>query len=528
MSLIQNQDIKTVNELIALGSDKFSLIHDKDIWVTANNINKTLFNAIKDGDIGTGTDITTSYREVAYKNNVTSKKISDIYFDGSHTKVVLDFKFEEHDMISVYINGKYYSEFVNETINIERYFYKNSDNTIFIFGDVTFDDITIELHPYISLHPLLKSFYLSLTLGFEAYVQNSVMINVEEVNGNAFLLSKEADKTDISLLFIDGLLIPKEKYSLNGNALVINDTFNINSVITLHVFKESVLKVPYVTKQLLISDDNGDVVSISATNNGEISTETVLVGYPDDVVFNFNGRNLRIGSENGVPYIEDHITNVVFDHLYLESEDLSLWLVCFDDSSIYLKRMSHGRSLIFRDEQKVLYEISDSYIRLNSNLKNTNNIGETLSFTFIEENKKSRGIVKEFLPSIEVSGEELNSIEFSKDETDFVNERYLLGSGSIKWKKSNYGFDKHLFAYLTKYNLSHHTYAVGGGNWIWQRWSRTYINYGGFDSEGLNLSPYWYIWYRPNLEQGWATASGACSWGFMSMYKKTINTKRIK
>lgn len=54
MSRIQNEDVKSESELIALGADKTKLIHDSKIYVTANSINKTLDDAIIDGDIGAG------------------------------------------------------------------------------------------------------------------------------------------------------------------------------------------------------------------------------------------------------------------------------------------------------------------------------------------------------------------------------------------------------------------------------------------------------------------------------------------
>lgn len=52
---IQGQDVKTEAELIALGAGASSLPKDSQIFVTALGINKTLDDAITDGDIGGGT-----------------------------------------------------------------------------------------------------------------------------------------------------------------------------------------------------------------------------------------------------------------------------------------------------------------------------------------------------------------------------------------------------------------------------------------------------------------------------------------
>ncbi len=54
MSKIQNSDVKSESELIAAGATKSSLINDSKIYVSANSINKTLDDAITDGDIGSG------------------------------------------------------------------------------------------------------------------------------------------------------------------------------------------------------------------------------------------------------------------------------------------------------------------------------------------------------------------------------------------------------------------------------------------------------------------------------------------
>ncbi|MDZ4810762.1 MAG: hypothetical protein SGI96_21205 [Bacteroidota bacterium] len=51
---IQNEDLKTVAQLIASGASAASLPNDDKIWVTANGILKTLKQAIEDGDLSGG------------------------------------------------------------------------------------------------------------------------------------------------------------------------------------------------------------------------------------------------------------------------------------------------------------------------------------------------------------------------------------------------------------------------------------------------------------------------------------------
>ena len=51
---LQNEDFKTEAELISAGGAKAQLLNDTKIYVTGNSINKTLDDAIVDGDIGGG------------------------------------------------------------------------------------------------------------------------------------------------------------------------------------------------------------------------------------------------------------------------------------------------------------------------------------------------------------------------------------------------------------------------------------------------------------------------------------------
>lgn len=54
MSLLQNEDFKTEAQITGAGGTASQLLNDTKIWVTGNSINKTLDDAIVDGDIGGG------------------------------------------------------------------------------------------------------------------------------------------------------------------------------------------------------------------------------------------------------------------------------------------------------------------------------------------------------------------------------------------------------------------------------------------------------------------------------------------
>jgi hypothetical protein len=70
---IQGADVKTEAELVAAGATKSSLINDTQIYVTATGINKTLDDAITDGDIGGGGGGSNlSYRVVTTTDTATT------------------------------------------------------------------------------------------------------------------------------------------------------------------------------------------------------------------------------------------------------------------------------------------------------------------------------------------------------------------------------------------------------------------------------------------------------------------------
>lgn len=54
MSLLQNEDFKTEAQITGAGGTASQLLNDTKIWVSANSINKTLDDAIVDGDLGGG------------------------------------------------------------------------------------------------------------------------------------------------------------------------------------------------------------------------------------------------------------------------------------------------------------------------------------------------------------------------------------------------------------------------------------------------------------------------------------------
>lgn len=80
---IQNEDVKSEAELISAGGAKAQLINDTKIYVTSGTINKTLDDAIADGDISGTTDLPDF---TVNNNKTTPTNITGLVFDKLETK----------------------------------------------------------------------------------------------------------------------------------------------------------------------------------------------------------------------------------------------------------------------------------------------------------------------------------------------------------------------------------------------------------------------------------------------------------
>lgn len=91
---IQDADIKSAAELVSAGATAASLPNDDKIYVSALSINKTLKQAIIDGDIGTGAS--TAYGLATIDVSAGSKTVSTgntllipyLTIDTAHTYTV--------------------------------------------------------------------------------------------------------------------------------------------------------------------------------------------------------------------------------------------------------------------------------------------------------------------------------------------------------------------------------------------------------------------------------------------------------
>ena len=71
MSKIQRQGVKTDTQIVAGGGLISDLINDNQIYVSANSLNKTLKNAIIDGDIGGGSVSMSSQTSLSNGGTIT-------------------------------------------------------------------------------------------------------------------------------------------------------------------------------------------------------------------------------------------------------------------------------------------------------------------------------------------------------------------------------------------------------------------------------------------------------------------------
>lgn len=86
---LQNEDFKTETELVSAGGSKDQLLNDTKIYVTGNGINKTLDDAIADGDLGggggggTATEISFQASRTTNQSITTSAETDVVYTNTS-------------------------------------------------------------------------------------------------------------------------------------------------------------------------------------------------------------------------------------------------------------------------------------------------------------------------------------------------------------------------------------------------------------------------------------------------------------
>lgn len=95
MGKLQNEDHKSLTELLASSGSASQLLNDTKIYVTANSINKQLSQAITDGDIGGGggtasgiTDLNGFKAVLGGSFNVTSSAETDVVFTDVSSQVL--------------------------------------------------------------------------------------------------------------------------------------------------------------------------------------------------------------------------------------------------------------------------------------------------------------------------------------------------------------------------------------------------------------------------------------------------------
>ena len=108
---IQNEDVKSKEELQARGAGPDHLIHDKKIWVTANDILKPLDQAITDGDIGAEVGVGSAYRyrTIVYGDGSTEEfgAVVPPYLDeNGNTVIHTDYIIQDDAFIKVHVDKK--------------------------------------------------------------------------------------------------------------------------------------------------------------------------------------------------------------------------------------------------------------------------------------------------------------------------------------------------------------------------------------------------------------------------------------
>lgn len=110
--LLQNEDFKTEAELVTAGGTKAQLLNDTKVYITSGSINKTLDDAITDGDIGGGGDVTTK-GDIQTHDGTSGARLpvgTDGQFLIADSGETTGLKWESNNLaISTFIGSAYYS-----------------------------------------------------------------------------------------------------------------------------------------------------------------------------------------------------------------------------------------------------------------------------------------------------------------------------------------------------------------------------------------------------------------------------------
>lgn len=217
---LQNEDFKTETELVTAGGTKSQLLNDTKVYVTGNGINKTLDDAIVDGDIGGGgtagpSDLSIYQQYTAEDEDVTG--FTNITTSGTSPLA---------GSFSYSVNA-YPAAFAAATLDERN---QGRENTVSLVYKMTSGTAKLvvkdqssavlveqEISSSSSVQKVVLSFFASLSL-------TSVTLEIEDISSATGLVIDD-------VVFSDDPFISRNIFETHNYVASLNSSINISSVV---------------------------------------------------------------------------------------------------------------------------------------------------------------------------------------------------------------------------------------------------------------------------------------------------------
>lgn len=396
---IQNQDVKSKEELATRGAPPSNLIHDRKIWVTANDILKPLDQAIEDGDVGAEVGVGSAFRQrsIAYGDGSTEELglLQPPYInDDGDTVLETDYGFTPEEFIRVFVDREEWIEYISEAVTPDFYWYREGSNKIIIKGDQTQAGKRLEIQVMdgVNLPPILSSLYAGMDLIGDSYGYtdgsngssgvNSIYVQSSKTH---IELSNNFTKEDYIFVYVNnefylpfknGITSSKYYERLDNNTIILDGDYSTQSFsFYIAIFRGKFLQddlgnvifeIGATIKEYALTSPDSTVWGISATDNGEIVAESGSTAIPEPIRFRRDDDTiieLEISDEGQYTVNENPTPGVVFESILLVSPSGVVWGFGVNlQNQIYLESddLSSNKFSIRDTQEKVVHEVQNT------------------------------------------------------------------------------------------------------------------------------------------------------------------------
>lgn len=393
MGSIQNDDVKSVEELESQGGQKSDLTHDTKIYVTAKGLKKTLAEIIESGEIADGNRFGADVKNFCYcmadgsseEHNVEVPYVNA----GGNTQLDLTFEISDYEVAQLYYDGVYYTKYVSEAVTPDKWWNIVGDNSIEIQGDITEEAKSISFIVYRGSEiPVVPSVFSGLKKEYEAfgYTNSSSGDNIKDIYSNDIYTIIEFTfdmlQQDVPFVYVDGELYPEWTASnntgrwykkLSSNTIQLGTDLTGESIpFYVSVFQgksfidsygNMVVTLKPEIASFILQNELGDKWNIACSVEGELIADSIVTSDPADRILFRNDGNVIVElkiTDDGQFYVEEQSeAGILFEAIYLSDIDGLVWdMGATVDNVLYTESHAKNKFCILRPNGKVLKQFS--------------------------------------------------------------------------------------------------------------------------------------------------------------------------